>query len=162
MRAGQHPRLLSDFAYGPSESYRGVLHRDCVVDLCKGFRGFHEFRHGKRLLGVLFDDRLTIVEGYASDLCSPAVRIGKVWIGTPTSDREALAAFVHDFVRQTMRLPCSPWDRKTTDDLFWDFLTERKSRVRRLYHFAVSSGIGSLYIALSKPDPQITCTCHEA
>jgi len=156
-----HPRIVSgEFNYRASYKYRAVLTYDVTVDLRKGYKGRHQFWSHGRLIATLVDDLLTIHEGYASDLCSPAVRVAGCWIGTPTGEGEELAAFVHDVARQLLGHPCAPWTRKDTDDLFWDFLTDGGSRVRRLYHFAVSSVIGSVFMALTARDKGITCSCH--
>lgn len=170
-----HPRIVegSVFRWRPTYKYRAILTADVTVDLRKGYKGRHQWwTHGDsgsgaggssaggQLIATLVDDCLTIHEGYASDLCSPAVRVAGCWIGTPTGPGEELAAFVHDCTRQLLGHPCAPWTRKDTDDLFYDFLGEGHSKVRRLYHFAVSSVIGSAFMALTRKDRSLRCRCH--
>lgn len=157
-----HPRIVegSVFRWRPTHKYRAILTHDVTVDLRKGYKGRHQWWHGDMPVATLVDDYLTIHEGYASDLCSPAVRVAGCWIGTPTGPGEELAAFVHDCTRQLLGHPCAPWTRKDTDDLFYDFLGEAHSKVRRLYHFAVSSVIGSAFMALTRKDRGLRCRCH--
>lgn len=162
MHSFAHPRLLSDFVHGPSHGFRSWLKYDCIVDLRKGLRGVHEFTEWGHLFAILDDDRLTICGNQGSDLCSPAVKIGPFWIGTPSGPNEALAAWVHDTTRRAMRAGCSGLTRKMTDDLFYDFLTEARSRCSRLYHGAVASPIGSLYMRFTQSKLNgIACTCHK-
>jgi hypothetical protein len=159
MHAYGHPRLLSDFVWGPTAQHRAVLKRDVTVDLRKGFRGCHEFLDQGKTFSVLDDDRFTILAGRPSDLCSPAIRVGRFWLGTPSGEHEALAAYVHDNTRAAMLAGCSQFTWKVTNDLFYDFLYEARSRRTRLYHWVVSSSIGVLYHHLNY-DHNITCKCH--
>ena len=162
MQAHQHPRLLSDFKWHSSFAYRAKLDHDCTVDLRKGLRGCHEFYDARDFrFAILDDDRLTMMRGLVSDLCSPAVRIGSLWIGTPSGNKEALAAFVHDTTRRILFSGCvEGLTRRMTDNLFYDFLTEARSPWSKLFHGAVSGPIGSLYLALGDK-PKIYCTCHK-
>lgn len=151
-------RFLTECHYATSEATRGVLVSDFVVDLQKGYKGYHEFSSLEDgIFGTLDDDFLTIKNGYKSDLCSPAKHIGKKWHGTPTSEREAPGAFIHDMARRVCRLQCVPFDRKDTDDFFWDALHLTNSRLKRTYHFFVSSFVGTVFIwfTLKKMD----CYC---
>jgi len=158
-----HPRLLSPFCWHTSPKYRCELTADCVVDLRKGWRGVHEIQISESLTVRIDDDRLTIPRGYASDLCSPAIYVCGRWIGTPSSHREALAAVVHDVTRQLLcyRLACLPQlTRKLTDDLFFDFLAESKSRWTRIFHRAVSGPVGSIFMLLTAKNETRKCRCH--
>lgn len=159
-----HPRLFTPFCWHTTPSYRCELTADCVVDLRKGWRGSHEIQISDTLIVRIDDDRLTIPRGYASDLCSPAIKIYGRWIGTPTSHREALAAVVHDVTRQLLsyRLPCLPQiTRKLTDDLFFDFLSESESPFFRIYHRAVSGPIGTAFMILTAKKETRSCKCHK-
>lgn len=159
----KHPRLLSAFTWERSRKYRAITTCEVVVKLNRPqYRGSHRFVLDGRLLASLDNDILTIHEGYASDLCSPAIRIGKWWIGTPTSEREALAAIVHDVTRQLLasKLACIPWDRKDTDDFFFEFLKESNSWVSGIYHRAVSGLVGSLFMRLTARTYKMSCQNH--
>jgi hypothetical protein len=151
-------KQLSSFYFDPSRKYRAVLACDLVIDLGAGFRGHHEFQHQETLWGVLDDDRLTIFAGYASDLCSPGFYFCGRWFGTPSKGAE-LAAFLHDFLRQFMapNLACSPWDRAETDRLFYNAMTMLGFRGRDIYNGAVAGPLGSLWIWLNKPRPDVYC-----
>lgn len=162
MHSQSHPRLLSDFIHGPSHGFRSWLKHDCTVDLRKGLRGVHEFTEWGHVFAILDDDRFTITGGQGSDLCSPAVKIGKFWIGTPSGPNEALAAWVHDTTRRALLAGCSGLTRKMTDDLFYDFLVEKRSRWSRIYHGAVAGPLGSLYMKMNTPKQHgISCRCHK-
>lgn len=159
-----HPRLLTPFCWHSTPKYRGVLTADCTVDLRKGWRGQHEIDIGNGLVVRIDDDRLTMPKGYASDLASPAVKVFGKWIGTPSGFREALAAFVHDVLRQLLNycLPClRHLTRKTTDDLFFDFLHEAKSGWFRIYHRAVSGPVGSVFMWLTAKPSVAICKFHK-
>ena len=161
MHSYQHPRLLSDFRWHGSLAYRAKLDRDCTVDLRKGLRGCHEFYniHNVRF-AILLDDRLTMMQGLVSDLCSPAVRVGRFWIGTPSGPREALAAYVHDTTRRIARAGCvEGFTRKTADDLFYDFLLEARSPWTRLFHHVVAGPLGTLYEFCGRRET-VYCSCH--
>jgi hypothetical protein len=161
MQAHQHPRLLSDFRWHGSFSYRAKLDRDCTVDLRKGLRGCHEFYDEFDFrFAILEDDRLTMMRGLTSDLCSPATYAFGFWIGTPSGNKEALAAYVHDTTRQILAAGCvNGLTRKMTDDLFYDFLTEARSKWNRLFHHAVAGPVGTAYMMI-KPKPIVYCSCH--
>lgn len=162
MHSYAHPRLLSDFVQGPSHGFRSWLKHDCVVDLRKGFRGYHEFTEWGHLFAILDDDRFTICGGQGSDLCSPAVKIGPFWLGTPSGPHEALAAWVHDTTRRALRAGCSQLTRKITDDLFYDFLVAARSRWSRIFHGAVAGPLGTAYMKLATPKlNSVTCKCHK-
>lgn len=151
--------FLSPFREEPGDTYRSCLTADFTVDLEKGYQGNHDFvslENGFRFAS-LHDDFFTLYTGYASDLCSPAVRIGRKWLGTPSSEKEKPGAYIHDAARQVMRLACCPWNRKDTDDFFWDALTVTGSRQRNTYHFAVSSVIGSVFMLLTRKEPDCFC-----
>lgn len=162
MKPADHPQLLSPFTWAAGEKYRAVLSQDLVVDLCKFYHGVHLFVDRGQPIAELCGDRFTLFRGYASDLCSPAIKIGKRWIGTPTSARESLAAFVHDGLRQLLYAcpRCVPWTRKDTDDLFYDFMVLRGSRRASIYHGAVAGPIGSLFMRLTAAPSTVICTRH--
>ena len=158
-----HPRLITPFCWHSTPAYRCVLTAMCAVDLRKGWRGTHEITLSNGLVVRIYDDRLEIPKGYASDLSSPAIRVCGKWIGTPTGHREALAAVVHDVLRQilNLRLPCLPQlTRKLTDDEFFDFLHDARSLWFRLYHRAVSGPVGSVFMHLTARPEKGTCKCH--
>ena len=140
-------KFLTDCHYASTDASRGVLVSDLVVDLEKGYKGYHEFSSLEQgVFATLDDDIFTVKNGYPSDLCSPAVRIWGKWYGTHTGEREAPGAFVHDAARRIYQLQCVPFDRKDTDDFFWDALRLKGSRLKRTYHFAVSSFIGTVFL----------------
>ncbi len=151
-------KLISTFHWSPSRKWRAVLGGDLVIDLGIGHRGHHEFVHGQTVWGTLINDRLTIFAGYASDLCSPGFYLFGRWFGTPSRGAE-LPAILHDFLRQFMapNLACSPWDRHETDRLFFNALEMVGFCGRDVYHGAVAGPIGSLWIWLNKPRPDVYC-----
>lgn len=150
-------KLLSDFHWKSTSSHRAVLTCDVTVDLEEGYTGYHEFCHDNNLWGILRGDKLTIMAGYASDLCSPGFCLFGRWYGTPSRGDE-LAAILHDFTRQFMapNLECSPWKREDTDRIFYNSLSRGR---RSLYHGAVAGPLGSLWIWLNKPRPDVYCRC---
>lgn len=152
-------KIVEELVLGPHRKYRAVVVKRFVVDLEKGFKGRHEFKHYNGFhLGSLNDDLLTINEGYTSDLASPAINVLGKWIGTPTGRREGPGVIIHDFTRQTMRIPCSPWDRKITDDLFYDALVLCGSRLAGVYHAAVSGFAGDLFLRFTQKPLDVYCT----
>lgn len=92
--------LLHAPSYKQTCSSRAVSTSSLWVDLQKGYRGTHRFydRIG-RYIALLVDDELTVFEGFAWDLASPSFRVGRKWLGTPTSSREVAATLLHDFSR---------------------------------------------------------------
>lgn len=159
-----HPRLCSPFCWHPTDVYRCVLTAECSVDLKKGWVGQHEITLPNGLVVKLDGDLLTIPKGYASDLTSPAIYLFGHWIGTPSGEREALAALVHDVLRQllALRLACLPkLTRRLTDDEYFDFLHEAKSIWCRLFHHVVASPLGSFYMRLTVRPESGHCRCHE-
>ena len=154
-------RFITECHYASSEEARGVLVSDLVVDLQKGYKGYHEFSSLEEgTFATLDDDFLTIKNGYKSDLCSPSKRVGKKWHGTPTSEREAPGAFIHDATRRVCQLQCVPFDRKDTDDFFWDALRLKNSRLKRTYHFFVSSFFGTVFIWLTLKKMHCHCKTY--
>lgn len=153
-------KLLSEFNYKESDTpnfYQPVT--DIVVDLEKGYKGSHVFKTLKEgVIGTLEDDILTIHTVFLSDLCSPSTTIGKRRIGIYSGRAEAFGGFVHDFTRKVRRVKCSPFNRKDTDDFFWDALRLMKSKVAHTYHFAVSSVLGTLFILMT--EKAIDCYCQ--
>jgi hypothetical protein len=155
-------KILSNFHWQSSQKYRARLCCDLELDLGMGYPGIHEFCHDSNLWGILRDDRLTIMAGYASDLCSPGFYLFGKWYGTPSKGAE-LPAFLHDFARQFMRpnVACSPWDRKGSDDLFYNALRMMRHPLAGTYHGAVAGPIGDLWMRLNRPRPETYCRCHE-
>lgn len=157
------PRIQSELVWRTSPECRGQLKADLAIDLRKGYRGQHVFCLDGIPFATLNDDLFTTLSGYRSDLCSPAVKIRGRYIGTPTTRHEVAAAFTHDAMRTALGCPCCPFDRKITDDTFYDLLLESGSRWTPIYHGAVAGIIGSFYIWLSRfrKAPAITCQHHE-
>lgn len=153
-------KLLSEFHHQASKTHRAVLTCDLTVNLGEGHVGYHEFCHDQNLWGILNNDRLTIMAGYASDLCSPGFYLFGKWYGTPSKGAE-LASFLHDFTRQFMRpnVECSPWDRKATDRIFYNALCMTRFPGRDLYHGAVSNILGDVWMWLNRPRPDVYCRC---
>lgn len=153
-------KRISEFCWQPTRKYRAVLTADLVLDLGMGYKGRHEFCAGEgQLLGILNDDKLTILKGYASDLCSPGFYLFGRWFGTPSKGLE-LEAFVHDFARQMVGLPCCPWDRKGSDDLFYNAGKMRGHGMKiDVYHGAVAGRLGNLWMRLNKPRHDVYCRC---
>lgn len=152
-------KALSNFCYESADEARGVLLADLVVDLQKGYRGFHQFSSLESgVFAELENDIFTIYDGFKSDLCSPAFRVFGKWVGTWSTEREAFGSFIHDAARRVRRLPCCPFNRKDTDDFFFDALALKGSLVTKPYHYAVSSFIGTAFIKLTEKR-SIDCYC---
>jgi TM2 domain-containing membrane protein YozV len=151
-------RLLSQCRHEPTRRHRAVLTADLSLDLGMGYRGTHHFYHEQTLWGVLVDDHLHILAGYASDLCSPGFYLFGRWWGTPSKGAE-LASILHDFARQFMRpaVACSPWDRKGSDDLFYNALCLSNHPLASTYHGAVAGRLGDLWLRLNRPRPAVSC-----
>lgn len=139
---------------------RAYLKKDLVVDLQKGYIGYHEFASLEEgLFATLDDDIFTLVTGASSDLCSPSIVVKERRLGTPTTRKEAFGAFLHDISRRVRRLKCSPFKRKDTDDFFWDALDLMKSRLKVPYHYAVSSFFGTVFIWFT--EGKVDCYCRK-
>ena len=152
-------KIIRSAVRGKHHKYRAFLLNCPQYDLQKGYKSRHTFIHDNGfVLGSVIGDILTINEGYTSDLASPAIRIFGKWVGTPTSERELDGVILHDFLRQTMRVLCSPWNRKDTDDLFYEALLEGGSKRAGLYHWAVSSAPGDLFLKLTTKPLDVHCT----
>lgn len=155
-------KALSEFHFTSTIRSRGLLVEDYVVDLEKGYRDRHVFANldGNKFM-TMDGDILTLHKGFRWDLCSPSFRFRNWWLGTPSGPREAPGSAIHDATRRVMRLGCVPFDRKDTDDFFWDALGLSGSRVKRTYHFVVASPLGTLFIKLSKKPLDCQCLKHE-
>lgn len=153
-------KQITDLHYNPSKTHRAVLTSELVVDLGEGHVGYHEFCHDGNLWGILNNDRLAIMAGYASDLCSPGFYLFGKWYGTPSKGAE-LAAFIHDFTRQFIRpnVECSPWTRKDTDRIFYNALKMTRFKGRDIYHGAVSGFLGSFWTWINRPRHDVYCRC---
>lgn len=153
--------LLSAPSYKQTGTSRAVSTSVLWVDLQKGFKGTHKFYDkAGRYVAMLVDDELTVFEGFKWDLASPSFRVGRKWFGTPTSEHEVAATLLHDFSRGLLGCPCCPWNRKHTDDFFYDLMELQHSRLTKLYHWFVSNPIGTLYIKLTYRGPQYACQQH--
>jgi len=153
--------LLHAPTYKQTDTSRAVSMSALWVDLQKGFKGTHKFYDkAGRHVALLVDDELTIFEGFRWDLASPSFRVGRKWLGTPTSEHEVAATLLHDFSRGSLGCPCCPWNRKDTDDFFYDLMELQHSRLTKLYHWFVSNPIGTLYIKLTYRGPQYVCKQH--
>jgi len=153
--------LLLTPSYEQGRASRAVSTSDLWVDLQKGFKGEHAYYDTRgTYTAKLVDDELTIFAGFSWDLASPSFRVGRKWLGTPTSDREVAATQLHDFARGLLASPCCPWTRKDSDDFFYDLMELKQSRVSGLYHWFVSNKIGSLFMKLTNKGPQYVCKHH--
>jgi len=139
-------RFVSEIHYASTASERARLTANFVVDLQKGYKGYHEFASLEEgVFASLDDDILTLFKGFVWDLCSPSVYVRGRWVGTPTGSREAAGSCIHDAARRIYRLYCTPFDWKDTNDFFWDALALSGSHVKRTYYFAVSSFLGKAF-----------------
>ena len=141
--------------------HRFVLVEDWKVDLQMGLRGYHELRDNDSLWAVLHDDLLTVMAGYACDGCSPAWRVFGRWYGTPTPPGAIGPAIVHDVLRGYLGLPCLKYDRKFTDDVFYNLLKRSGFEWGDVYHGAVAGFWGNVYIKMTAARPSsAVCACH--
>lgn len=140
---------------------RGKLDHDFVVDLQKGYKGFHEFASLKEgVFATLDDDILTLHAGMESDLCSPAFKVRGRWIGTHTGPREAPGAFIHDATRRIYRLYCVPFNWRDTNDFFWDALKLAGSPLKRTYHLFVSTFTGVMFSWFTEKKMECYCKTY--
>lgn len=140
-------KLLSGFHMERDATGKAFLASKLVVDLEKGYRGYHVFSSLKEgAFATLVDDELTVSESFQWDECSPSFYFRGKRIGTPCSDAESFASLIHDVTRRVYRLVCVPFSRKDTDDFFYDALKLKGSKVKHTYHFAVSSFFGTMFI----------------
>lgn len=156
-------KLLSEFQYKTDGTGRFVLTDALVVDLEKGYKGYHEFSSLEDgLFATLHDDILTLYADFCWDGCSPAWYFKGKRIGTPNGEAEKFASCIHDFARRVYLLACVPFERKDTDDFFFDALALKNSKVKRLFHFAVSSFIGTFFIWITSGKLKYYCrTKHQ-
>lgn len=153
-------RILSDLRYRRGGKYRFTLTADLVVDLGKGYEGYHLLENAGTVWAILNGDTLTVFAGYAFDGCSPAWRIFGIWIGTPTLHSAVAASCAHDVLRGFLHLPCVPFNRDASDDIFFDILRSQDHRWRDIYHGAVSGRIGRLYSLISRTPSQPKASCR--
>ncbi len=153
-------RILSPVIYRRGGKHSFTLEGDLMVNLHKGYCGNHVLMDGGRVWAVLRGDILTIKAGYAFDGCSPAILFLGVWAGTPTPEAIVPAAAVHDVLRGYMKLPCVPFTRKDSDDIFYDMLREARFPLANEYHGVVSGVFGNLYIRMTAARPSAAkCGC---
>lgn len=148
--------LGKDYVTHPD--YRFVTVRAITFDLGMGLEGNFEFRDGKKLIAVLNNDDLTIATGYAWDGNSPAFCWFKRWWSpTPTLKCGFGPSLAHDFTRQFHRVAGCLWTREDTDTLFYKLIVAGgSSELAGLYHYFVSSKIGTAYIAATyKENPDL-------
>lgn len=151
-------KLLSDFRYTTDATGRFVLTAPLVVDLEKGYKGEHTFSSLEDgTFATMEDDTLTLYVDFCWDGCSPAWYFKGRKIGTPEGEAEIFASGIHDFARRVYLLACVPFDRKGTDDFFFDALALKKSKVKRLFHFAVSSFVGTFFIWITSGKLKYYC-----
>lgn len=152
---------ISSLRYRTTGVHRAQLVADFTVDVEKGFQGYHEYEDEDGFhFATLNDDFLTLHAGWGWDKCSPSVKVFGRWFGTYSGTAETFASAIHDATRAILAADCSPFTRKMTDDLFWDALVLKKSRVRRTFHTAVASPIGSFFMWLTRGRSECSClTC---
>jgi len=129
-----------------------MLKRDVVVQTTLRGEEFVFSSAGKIFGGLCVDGILRIYAGYACDGYSPVLKIfGKFIRLTPTPKCGMLPAVVHDFTRQFIEVKGCPWDRKFSDDLFYDLLVAgQEKKIASIYHGAVAGKVGDLFIAISR------------
>ena len=155
-------KLLSGFHYDCKTRRDGLafLTADLVLDLQKGYQGYHEFASLEDgTFATLENDIFTLFKGMTWDLCSPSIVVKGKRFGTPSGYAEAFGSAVHDSSRRIMRLSCSPFKRKDTDDFFWDALGLMNSKLQKPYHWAVKSFIGTVFIWITKGP--VDCYCRK-
>jgi len=137
--------------------YRFVLAEDYALDLDMGWTGEHVFCDAGRTFATLNGSVMTIFAGYAFDGSSPAFKICGKWFGTPTPDSVVAAALVHDCLRQFMPLDCVPYNRKDTDDCFFNIMRANGWKATSIYHGAVAGIFGTIFIRLTNKSTTISC-----
>jgi len=134
-----------------------VLISNFEFELDRDFGGVYEFYSGSKLLGIITGSKLEILRGYAGDGYSPVISLFDCWIRlTPTPKCGFAPAVIHDFTRQFLNTPGCPWDRKQTDDWFYNCLRRGGEPRTGIFHRAVAGPLGTAYIwATRKVDPQL-------
>lgn len=149
---------LGDGAYASSK-WALVTTRLFSFDLGGKLKGSYKFFAGERLLASSYNSVIWLAEGYASDGYSPVVYCpffthdDDPWIRlTPIPECGYAPAVLHDFTRQFLTASGCPWDRRQTDNWFYDCLEVGgvSKGMRGIYHGAVSGRLGSLYIKATR------------
>ena len=142
-----------------------VLVEDVAFDTGRDYGATLLLCSGNKTLGTIHRGYLWAHAYYALDGYSPVfyapwkAASNDPWLRlTPTPACGYAPALVHDITRQFHNVEGCPWDRKQTDDWFFDSLIAGGVPKRRAgaYHHAVAGPIGDVYIALTrKADPNL-------
>lgn len=151
------PYLLPGRHYASTVEYAVVVQRaiECFIPI---YGHDLKFYAGEQLLGTLSRQGcLTILPGYACDGYSPVRKIFKWWWRiTPTPSCGMFPSILHDFLRQFLWVTPCPWSRKQSDDCFYNaMIAGGAENLAGIYHGAVASPLGTLYMSLSKTDPTL-------
>jgi len=84
----------------------------------------------------------SIRSGYAWDGCSPALKLGRWWMGTPTPPETRAACLVHDALYQF--LDDAPWSRAEADAIFLALMKSGGFALAPVYYGAVRT-LGGLH-----------------
>lgn len=118
-----------------------------------------DFLSGDQRLVTWDGERLHVLAGYACDGYSPVIRLCGRWIRiTPIPPAGLWPAILHDALRQFVGVPGCPWNRRNSDDWFYDALITGGiwRHHAGLYHAAVAGPVGSAWLHLTlRPDPSL-------
>jgi hypothetical protein len=142
-----------------------VTTRDVAFNLDQYYGLPFTLRTGTKNLASYLSGQLIVHEGYACDGYSPVLSCpfksdrSDPWLRlTPTPACGYAPAILHDITRQFLGVQGCPWDRKQTDEWFYNCLLAGgvSKRMAGIYHHAVAGSFGSLYIAATrKVDPDL-------
>lgn len=154
-------KLISEPRYRFGGSSRIQLAGPLVADLRMGWTENHHLAESGTVWATLEGDILTIMEGYTFDGCSPCFKILGRYVGTPTPARSIAAAAIHDCLRQFLGQPCLEYNRKDTDDIFYNIMRSTGFRGAKIYHGAVAGFWGTMFMFLRSPTQSKThCIDH--
>jgi hypothetical protein len=134
-----------------------VLTKAQIFETDRDFGGTYHFYSGDKLLAIHKLSLLVILGGYASDGYSPVKRLFGKWIRFVRTPKCGFGpAVIHDLTRQFLNTPGCPWDRKQTDDWFYNCLRRGGEPHTGIFHRAVAGSLGTAYIWMTrKTDPQL-------
>jgi hypothetical protein len=124
------PHLLGKHQYSEGPKYRFTLTGDLVVwtgvDL-----GEHSFAdEAGNIWAHTQEELLCVRKNYATDGCSPKIKVLGLWVGTPDFAWTRMPSTVHDAIYQFSHIDCFPLTRKEGDQLFYDLMISEIKRMR--------------------------------
>lgn len=120
-----------------SNKYKFYLYKDFKFQISYVSVEVISFYYKQREIMRWEGNTITIFRGYSWNGCSPKIKIGRRWFGTPDFKQTLEASLIHDAFCQFLHTTHFPLTRSQVDVYFLQTLLANKFKLSTLYYNSV-------------------------